>query len=165
MGLGRDTFEHGILFAGSGYLVLSFAALKPSLCLLGLCHSYQAAGLSRGIMARRSHRCSAAFQECKALKLQQPVEAGGAGMGCPARAASQIVVPLPSPHLAHPCQGPSAGGSAMALWTLPLYLGLDGAFMELASAWMRFAMSLPVLQAEPPGPCLLSPDSRLAQAA
>lgn len=40
----------------------------------------------------------------------------------------------------------------------------DGVFMELASAWVRFAVSLPVLQAEPPGLCLLSPDSRLAQA-
>lgn len=37
--------------------------------------------------------------------------------------------------------------------------------MELASAWVRFAVSLPVLQAELPGPCLLSSDSRLVQAA
>lgn len=38
--------------------------------------------------------------------------------------------------------------------------------MGLASAWMRFAVSgSPAGWAEPPGLCLLSPDSRLAQAA
>lgn len=78
-------------------------------------------------MARRSHRCSAALWEDKAPELQQPVEAGGAGMA-PGLLA-KMVVPLPlqnSPHLVHPCQGPSAGGGAEALWTLHLYLGLMG---------------------------------------
>lgn len=76
------------------------------------------------------------------------------------RATGQIVVLLPSPHVAHLCQSASAGGGAMVLWTLHLYLGL----MEFLWNWYLPGRGLPVLQAEPPGPCLLSPDSRLAQA-
>lgn len=105
--------------------LLSFAALKPGLCLLGICHSCQAAGLSRGITARSSSRCSAALREYKAPKLQQPVEVGGAGMTSGLLATVVVRLPLQnSPHLVHPCQGPSAGGGAMTLWTLHLYLGL-----------------------------------------
>lgn len=117
------------LFANN---LLSFAASKPGLFLLGICHSCQAAGLSRGIMARSSHRCSAALQEYKAPKLQQPVEAGGASMAPGLPAKTVVALPLQnSPHLVHPCQGPSAGGGAMALWTLHLYLGL----MEFLWSW------------------------------
>lgn len=94
------------------------------------------------------------------------MEASGAGMalGLPAK----MVVPLPlqnSPHLVHPCQGPICWWWWRGSVDMASIFRADGVFMELASAWMRFAVSLPVLQAELPGLCLLSPDSRLAQAA
>lgn len=46
-----------------------------------------------------------------------------------------------SPRLVHLCQGPSAGGGAVALWTLHLYLGL----MEFLWDWHLPGWGLPSL--------------------
>ena len=102
----------------------AFAALKPGPCLLGICRSCQAAGLSGGITARSSRRCPAALRENKAPGSQQP----GVGMAprgcwlkrwCP-RLSETLHVS------SSPAMAASAGDGAAALWAPRLYLGWMG---------------------------------------